>query len=119
LPALSLGGILGILHSALQAPDALLGLYLIFAIGNAMWPSESDRQPWSPVLLFLAVAAGMIYGTGLLAGLPSGFTTWVSSAVTYLALAFALTISVDIPVALLLLLVEKAGEQALGRHVEY
>jgi len=119
LPALSLGAVLQILRSALQAPDALLGLYLIFAIGNAMWPSESDRQPWAVVLLFLALTSGAVYVTGLLPAIPAGLEQWAVTAATYLALAFALAISVDIPFAVFLLVVEKIGERVVGRHVQY
>jgi len=60
-PALSLGLILDTMASSLQAPDALLWLYLLFSISNAMLPSESDRQPWLSALLFLGVVAAIVY----------------------------------------------------------
>ncbi len=116
---LTLEGISETLAASMQAPDALLGLYLIFAVSNAMWPSESDRQPWGLVLLFLALGAGIFYVAGLVPQLAAGLGQWLLTAVSYLAFAFALAVSVDIPFALLILLLEKAGERALGRHVEY
>ncbi len=119
LPALNPEGIGQTLVSSLQAPDALLGLYLIFAISNAMWPSESDRQPWAAVLVFLALAAGMVYVAGLLPQILVELKRWVLTGVTHLAFAFGLAVSVDIPFALLILVVEKAGGRMLGRHVEY
>jgi hypothetical protein len=118
-PPLTTEGILQTLLSSLRAPDALLGLYAIFVIGNSMWPSESDRQPWGAVLLFLVLAAGLVYIAGLLPQLLVGLKDRALSAVTYVALAFGLAVSVDIPFALLILLVEKVGERLLGRHVEY
>jgi hypothetical protein len=119
LPPLAPEAILQTLISSLQAPDALLGLYLIFAIGNSMWPSESDRQPWGAVLLFLALAAGIVYAAGLLPQLLVGLKEGTLTAVTYLALAFGLAVSVDVPFALLILILEAVGERLLGRHVEY
>jgi hypothetical protein len=119
LPPLTTDGIRQTLVASLQAPDALLGLYAIFVIGNSMWPSESDRQPWGAVLLFLALAAGIVYASGLLPQVLLGAKDWLLRAVTYLALAFGLAVSVDVPFALLVLVLEKAGERLLGRHVEY
>jgi hypothetical protein len=119
LPPLAPESILQTVVSSLRAPDALLGLYLIFAIGNSMWPSESDRQPWGAVLLFLALAAGIVYVAGLLPQLLVGLKEWTLAAVTYLAFAFGLAVSVDVPFALLILMLEGIAARMLGRHVEY
>jgi hypothetical protein len=116
---LTLQGIADTLAASLKAPDALLGVYLIFAVSNAMWPSESDRQPWGMVVLLLGLGAGIFYVAGLIPQLAAGVGQWVRTAVDYLAFAFALAVSVDIPFALLILLAEKTAERALGRHVEY
>ena len=119
LPALRPEAIWQILVSSLQAPDALVWLYLIFAISNAMWPSESDRQPWWSVLLFLVLIAGAVYVSGLVPQIPVELKRWVLTGVTYLTFAFALAVSVDVPFALLLFALEKVGERILHRHVEY
>jgi hypothetical protein len=119
LPALRPEAVWQTLVSSQQAPDALVWLYLIFAIGNAMWPSESDRQPWWSVLLFLALTAGAVYVSGLVPQIPLELKQWGLTGVTYLTFAFALAVSVDIPFALLIFAVEKLGERMLHRHVEY
>jgi len=54
------------LQQALLKPDGILWGYLLFAIGNAMMPSASDREPIRP--LFFTVA--LILGLYLLFGLP-------------------------------------------------
>ncbi len=119
LPDLRLDAVWQTLVSSVQAPDALIWLYLIFAISNAMWPSESDRQPWGPVLLFVVLITGAVYLSGLLPQLPVELKRWILTAVTHLTFAFALAVSVDILFALLLVALEKVGERLLQRHVEY
>ena len=119
LPALSVESVWQTLLASLQAPDALLGLYTIFAISNSMWPSESDRQPWRAVLLFLVLAVGLVFISGLLSQIPSGPAQWIRTGVEYLAFTFALAVVVDAPFALLVLVLEKVGERILGQHVEY
>jgi len=84
-----------------------------------MLPSESDRRPWWPVLLFLALAAGLFYVSGLAPHIPATLKQWVLAAVTYLAFAFGLAISVDVPFVLLIFALEKLGEALLHRRVEY
>jgi hypothetical protein len=119
LPELQPAAIWETLVASARAPDALIWLYLIFAISNAMWPSESDRQPWWSVVLLLAVAAGAVYLSGWLPRIPPEFKRWVMTAVTYLGFAFALAVAVDVLFGLSLSLMEKAGERLLHRHVEY
>ena len=119
LPALRPDVLLQNLLASLQTPDAWLWLYLIFAISNAMLPSESDRQPWWPVLLFLALTTVIFYVSGLAPQIPMALKQWVLTGVTYLAFAFGLAISVDIPFALLIFTLEKLGERMLHRRVEY
>lgn len=118
-PALSADTIVGALRASLRAPDGMVWLYLLFSVSNAMLPSESDRQPWLPVLLFLSIVVAALYATGASLVLPNVLKEWVQSGIAYLALAFALALAVDIPVALLLIVVEKLGRVILGRYVRY
>lgn len=118
-PLLQPAAIWQTLVRSVNAPDALIWLYLIFAISNAMWPSESDRQPWWSVVLLLALAAGALYVSGWQPRLSPGLQGSVLTAITYLGYAFALAVIVDLAFAALLLLIEKAGEAILQRHVEY
>jgi hypothetical protein len=107
------------LYSYLRAPDAWLWLYLIFAVSNAMLPSESDRQPWGPLLIFLALTAAVVYATRLVPRVPVAVKEWTLTAVRYLHYAFGLTIGVDALFAALLFVVEKLAERILRRRVEY
>ncbi len=119
LPSLGLETLVKNLFIYLRAPDAWLWLYLIFAISNAMFPSESDRQQWGPVLLFLALIVGLVYALGLVRQVSADVRGYALTGVGYLTYAFGLTIGVDLLFAGAILLLEKLGEQLLQRRVEY
>jgi len=85
------------LQSALRQPNALLWLYLVFAISNAMLPSASDRQPWQPLAIYLGVLTATVLAMhGGLPTVPPGLVTVLTRAVSLLALAFGLTLLVDL-----------------------
>jgi hypothetical protein len=50
---------------SLRTVDGLLWAYALFAIGNSMMPSSSDREPLKPVLLYTALVALIYVGVGL------------------------------------------------------
>ncbi len=107
------------LQGHLRAPDFWIWLYLIFAISNAMLPSEADREPWRPVILFMGLVALIFYLTGWARQIPEALATASLIGLSYLAYAFSLIIVVDaIFVALI------AGSEALlsrltRRQVKY
>lgn len=81
----------------LEQPNALLWLYLIFAVSNAMLPSVSDRQTWQPLAIYLGVLTGMVLVmNGGLPALPLGLVDTFTRAISLLALAFGLTLLVDL-----------------------
>jgi len=83
------------LGDLLLVPDIWLWLYLIFAVSNAMLPSESDMQPVRPVLIFLGIVAVVAVIVVGLPNVPPAIITGVSAFAAYLASAFALTLAVD------------------------
>lgn len=119
LPAIRPEALLSNLLSYLQAPDAWLWLYLIFAISNAMLPSESDRQPWASLVLFLTLTTGVVYAAGLVPQIPTMLKEWTFAGIRYLVYAFSLTIGVDALFGTLLFVLEKVAESILHRRVEY
>jgi len=69
----------------LRVPDVWLWLYLIFAVSNAMLPSESDMQPVRPVLIFLGIVAVVAVIAVGLPNVPPAIVTGVSAFAAYLA----------------------------------
>jgi hypothetical protein len=84
------------LEQMVRVADFWLWLYLIFAVSNAMLPSESDMAAVRPVLIFLGVAAAvMLIVTGIPA-IPPTVVEAVNAIAGYLAAAFWLTLAVDV-----------------------
>ncbi len=84
-----------------------LDVYLIFAVSTAMIPSESDREPWGPVVTVLGLIVALLLLMGWTPRMPD---EWVMPARRMLdALTFALGIAaiVNSVVAILLWLVEQ------------
>ncbi len=88
-------GVWAALQEAMQVPDSWLWLYLIFAISNAMLPSESDMSAVRPVLIFLGVAAVIFLVVAGVPTIPPGVRDAVDAVAGYLASAFGLTLAVD------------------------
>jgi hypothetical protein len=107
------------LWASLTVPDFWLWLYLIFAISNAMLPSETDREPWKPVLLFVALAALFVCLTGWVHQVPEVLATASLTGLSYLAYAFSLTVVVDAIFMAAIAILEMLVSRLTGRRVEY
>jgi hypothetical protein len=111
----------------LQTRDFWLWLYLIFAISNAMLPSETDREPWRPVLLALGLAAVSVYLVGrvnqdlneLTRAVPEVLAEAVLTGLSYLAYAFSLTIVVDAVFMTFIAALEWLVSRLTGKRVAY
>jgi uncharacterized membrane protein len=101
-----------------QTPDAALWLYLIFAVSNAMLPSASDREPWPPVILFILSAFALVLVADQGAVLQA-MAQPVNAAITWLTAAFIITLAINIPVMVLIALLERGSEQISGRRIYY
>jgi len=102
-----------------RAPDFWLWLYLIFAVSNAMLPSESDREPWRPVLIFMSLVALIFYLTGWVRQVPEVLATASLTGLSYLAYTFSLTVVVDAIFIALIAIFEAVVSRLAGKRVEY
>jgi hypothetical protein len=107
------------IRQCLSAPDAWIWLYLIFAISNAMLPSQSDRRPWGSLLLYGVAVAALFYFVGGVRQVPDSVVGMGLTTVRYLSWAFALTIAVDVAVIALLLIIEALVWLVLGRRMAW
>jgi hypothetical protein len=107
------------LPGVLQAPDAWIWTYVIFAVSNTMLPSRADRQAWTTVILFLLLIGVLIWAVGLGPAVVEGLAEPLDMALRWLATMCAFTIAVDLPFMLLIALLEGASERVKGMRVEY
>lgn len=102
-----------------QTPDFFLWLYLIFAISNAMMPSPSDRKAWPAFLALLALLAAIFHLAGWLEGLISSAAGSLQVVLSYLGLAFSLTIGVNLFFILLIAGLELLVSRVKGVELLY
>lgn len=107
------------LASLFQAQDALLWIYLMFAVSNAMMPSASDRQSWRLVLFYLVLVTVVLFLFGWFPALPAELVQAITAGLRTLTYAFGLTIGIDVVVALTIFLVELVLGAIRGRKVVY
>lgn len=88
-------GILAGLNQVIHVRDFGLWLYLIFAVSNAMLPSDSDMEAVRPVLIFLGIAVTVVLLVSGIPSVPRGLVDLVQGAAGYLASAFGLTLAAD------------------------
>jgi hypothetical protein len=99
------GGVLDALSQMAQVGDFWLWLYLIFAVSNAMLPSESDMAAVRPVLIFLGIVAAVVLVVTGVRGISPAVVDGVNAIAGYLAIAFGLTLGVDLVFMLVIWLV--------------
>ncbi len=107
------------LRQTLAVPDVWLGLYLIFAISNAMLPSTSDREAWRTVLIYLGLVLILVIILGLIPTLVFNLQDLSLTLMTYLLSAFVITITVDLFFIILIFFLEVVSGLILGRRVRY
>ncbi len=104
---------------ALQAPDAWIWAYLVFAVGNTMLPSSADMHAW-PFLGGALVLLGVVLslaggGTQMLKGIAYCLT-W---AVRWIVLLGGSTLLIDAPFFAALWLSEKIVGRLKGQAIVY
>lgn len=102
-----------------KAPDLWLWAYVIFAVSNTMLPSRSDRQAWTPVLLFMLLVAALSWFTGLWPSIVDRLDQPLDLGIRWLAAVYAFTTVVDLPFVLLIGLVERLIGRISGTRIEY
>ncbi|MGQ9626883.1 MAG: hypothetical protein ACUVV0_08270 [Anaerolineae bacterium] len=119
LRAGDLGQIWQVLSSYFRVPDFWLWLYVVFAISNAMLPSETDRRPWRSALAFLGILAAFFVLSGWVPHIPPSWARAFLNFLGYLAYTFGLTVVVDLIFMLIITLLENLMVVVRGMRVEY
>jgi hypothetical protein len=107
------------LRGTLNATDAWIWFYVIFAVSNTMMPSRSDRQSWAPVVLYLALVGFLILVSGIGPAVAAKLAEPVTIGVRWLAAMTTLTILVDLPFMVAIALSERVVSKVKGVRVTY
>ncbi len=96
-----------------------LDLYLIFAVSTAMIPSESDREPWLPVISFFGLGVAVLFIMGWTPRVPSDLVLQARQLLDALTFALGVAVVVNLAVAVALWILERTVERVSGKRVEY
>jgi len=102
-----------------RTPDVWLWAYVIFAVSNTMLPSQSDRETWTPIVLFLVLAAALAWLAGLGPTLIGRLGRPLHLATRWLTATYGFTMIADLPFVALILLVEWVTGRIKGMRIEY
>lgn len=94
-------------------------LYLVFAVSTAMIPSESDREPWGPVITFTGLIVAVLFLLGWTPRVPPDLVQLARQLLDALTFALGIAVVVNTIVAFVLWLVEQMVVRLQGKRVEY
>ena len=96
-----------------------LDLYLIFAVSTAMIPSESDREPWMPLIVLFGIIAALAVVFGWLPRIPPDLVTFGRNLLAALTFALGITVAINGLVAIVLFVAEWTIGNLTQRKVRY
>lgn len=99
--------------------DFYLWLYLMFAIANAMLPTQEERSGWLIAVGLFAVVLAFLVIIGVGDVLVETFTGPVAHAVNLLTTAFGTILAVEVGAILVIGLVEQILERITRRRFDY
>ena len=105
--------------SSFQSADSLVWLYVLFAVSNSMMPSSADRRAWPLLFVALATMVLVLYFLDAIPGLVNRYGGSATQLFSYIALAFTITILIDMVAMMVLLFLEKMVERATGYRIHY
>jgi hypothetical protein len=107
------------LQAMTRATDFWLWLYLIFTVSNSMLPSASDRRTWLPVTVVVVLLGGVLVYAGFGSLLMTALLGPVDAALRALALAFTITVCLNLCLAPFIWLAELGLMRVTGLKVQY
>jgi hypothetical protein len=84
-----------------------------------MLPSQSDRESWTPIILFLVLVVALAWIAGLGPAIVNSLGQPLDLATRWLTAVYGFTIVADLPFVLLIVLVESIVGRVKGVRVEY
>lgn len=105
--------------SILAQPLNFMWIYLIFAIANTMFVSESDRRSWPAMAILLAIMGAIIAWIGVSPSLLSLAGGTIQVGISILNAAFIITLIVDVFMTTVILGLEVIVSKLLKKQISY
>lgn len=90
------GAVAEVLLASLRKPDALLAIYLLFTVSDAIFLSASDRAPVQQLALYLVVVLLPLYAFGVLPAIPNSWTVALQEGFAMFASGLAIALMVHV-----------------------
>lgn len=94
-------------------------MYLIFAVSTAMIPSESDREPWGPVITLFGLLVALLFLLGWTPRVPADTVLLARQLLDALTIALGIAVIVNGAIAVVLWMLERTVERFSGKRIEY
>ncbi len=98
---------------------AWIELYLVFAVSTAMIPSESDREPWGPVITFFGLGVALLFLMGWTPRVPQDVVVMARLLLDALTLALGIAVIVNGAIAGMLWVLEHTVARVSGKRADY
>jgi hypothetical protein len=105
-------------RAAFEVSDAWIWLYLLFAVSNAMLPSEADREFVGPTLGLLVLVVALVVLAGRGPDLVNSLAGPMETVLSLLMVAFGITLFVDVIFVGVILLLKGLVSLTTGRRLE-
>jgi len=79
------------LSHAVSQPDFWIWFYVIFVVSSTMFPSETDRRAWRPILIIIGILLALLLISGAGQWLWNNLSNVVQSGFYFLSLIFVLS----------------------------
>lgn len=107
------------LRQAFYAPDVWIWAFLVFTIGNTMFPSHADIHAWPFLGALILVVGAILTFAGAGAVLLEGVNRLLTLGVQWIILLGTSTLLVNAPFFLVIVIMEKILERLTGRRIVY
>jgi hypothetical protein len=111
-------GLFGALRSLPGRPDFWIWFYLAFAVSSTMLPSASDRRAWLPVVLVVALLAGLALLAGAGPWLLENLAPLLNHGLRALALVFGISLGIHLALWLPFRLARTLVARATGLKIQ-
>jgi hypothetical protein len=108
-----------VISSTITDPLTWVALYFVFAVSTSMIPSESDREPWGPIILVFALIGAAAFILGWTPNITPELLANAQKVLNTLIFVFGIICLVNGALFLIILILEQGFGALTQRRVRY